>query len=93
MTLGPTTPLCGTLSIDDAANTRWDIVVIGAGPAGATAARDSSRRGLRVLLVDRGRFPRSKVCGWCVNRAAIGLLDANDLSAITQQGVPLHNTR
>lgn len=40
-----------------------DVIVVGAGPAGSTAAAILARRGLRVLLVDREQFPRPKPCG------------------------------
>ncbi len=40
-----------------------DILIIGAGPAGAAAAQVLARRGRDVLLVDRSEFPRDKVCG------------------------------
>jgi geranylgeranyl reductase family protein len=42
---------------------RFDTIVVGAGPAGSTAAFRLSRAGARVLLVDRERFPRDKPCG------------------------------
>jgi geranylgeranyl reductase family protein len=42
---------------------RFDAIVVGAGPAGSTAAFRLSRAGARVLLVDRERFPRDKPCG------------------------------
>ncbi|HVV81637.1 MAG TPA: NAD(P)-binding protein [Kofleriaceae bacterium] len=43
----------------------WDAIVVGGGPAGSTCARGLVRRGLRVALVDRARFPRVKLCaGW-----------------------------
>ncbi|WP_369820068.1 NAD(P)/FAD-dependent oxidoreductase [Synechococcus sp. 1G10] len=48
----------------------WDVVVIGAGPAGGLASLDLARRGLRVLLVEKRRFPRWKVCGTCFNGQA-----------------------
>jgi geranylgeranyl reductase family protein len=40
-----------------------DVIVVGAGPAGSTAAAVLSRQGLRVLLVDCEQFPRDKACG------------------------------
>ncbi len=56
-------------------NTHWDVIVIGAGPAGALAAILSARGGLRVLLVEKKSFPRDKVCGGCVNGEALGVLE------------------
>lgn len=41
---------------------RWDAVVVGAGPAGSVTAMLLARRGARVLLLDRARFPRDKPC-------------------------------
>jgi flavin-dependent dehydrogenase len=52
----------------------WDAAVIGAGPAGAIAALHLARGGARVLLVEKQRFPRPKVCGCCLNAAALELL-------------------
>jgi geranylgeranyl reductase family protein len=40
-----------------------DVVVVGAGPGGSSAARVAAAAGLRVLLLDRSRFPRYKTCG------------------------------
>ena len=41
----------------------YDVVVVGAGPAGSTAAFHLARAGLRVALVERERIPRYKTCG------------------------------
>ncbi|HEU0205564.1 MAG TPA: geranylgeranyl reductase family protein [Pseudolysinimonas sp.] len=41
----------------------WDVIVVGAGPAGSSAARVAAEAGARVLLLDRARFPRYKTCG------------------------------
>jgi len=41
----------------------YDVIVVGAGPAGSTAAKHLAEKGLDVLLVDKERFPREKPCG------------------------------
>jgi geranylgeranyl reductase family protein len=40
-----------------------DVVVVGAGPAGCSAALEAARAGREVLLIDKARFPRDKCCG------------------------------
>ncbi len=52
----------------------WDVIVIGAGPAGSSAAISCARRGLQVLMVDAKRFPRHKVCGGCLNQVSTAIL-------------------
>ena len=42
---------------------RFDVLVVGAGPAGSTTAIRLARAGASVLLADRARFPRDKPCG------------------------------
>jgi geranylgeranyl reductase family protein len=42
---------------------RFDVIVVGAGPAGSTAAYRLATAGASVLLVDKARFPRDKPCG------------------------------
>ncbi|MDB1089320.1 geranylgeranyl reductase family protein [Streptomyces sp. ACA25] len=41
----------------------WDVLVVGAGPGGASAARAAAETGRRVLLLERSRVPRHKTCG------------------------------
>lgn len=64
---------------------RWDVIVIGAGPAGAMAAIVSARQGLSTLLVDRSSFPRDKVCGGCLNGAALTELSAVGLGDLAKR--------
>lgn len=58
----------------------WDVVVVGAGPAGALAAYEIARAGLRVLIVERSQLPRDKVCGCCLSARGIDTLASCGLS-------------
>ncbi len=75
----------------DVDQTNYDAVVIGAGPSGSLAARELARRGMNVLLSDRAAFPRSKVCGCCLNPDAQATLARVGLGQLTTQcgAVPL----
>lgn len=53
----------------------FDALIIGAGPAGSTAAILLARAGWKVALVEREAFPRLKVCGECIAATNIPLLD------------------
>jgi len=48
-----------------------DVIVAGAGPAGAVAARTLAARGLRTLVVDKSAFPRNKPCGGGISTRAL----------------------
>jgi len=52
----------------------FDLIVVGAGPAGCTAAITASRGAAKVLLLERGSFPRHKVCGEFVSAESLELL-------------------
>ena len=41
----------------------YDVIVVGAGPAGSTAAKNLAEKGIKVLLLDKAKFPRDKPCG------------------------------
>lgn len=58
----------------------FDVVVCGAGPAGSIAAMVLARRGARVLLLDRARFPRPKLCGDTVNPGTLAVLRRLELT-------------
>jgi menaquinone-9 beta-reductase len=65
-----------------------DVLVIGAGPAGSTVARQLARRGHRVTVVDRATFPRPKPCGECLNPGAVAALDRLGLLDEVMAGAP-----
>jgi flavin-dependent dehydrogenase len=52
----------------------YDLAICGGGPAGTAAAIAAARLGARVLLLERGRLPRHKVCGEFVSPESLGLL-------------------
>jgi flavin-dependent dehydrogenase len=50
---------------------RPDVLIIGGGPAGSTAARTLALAGARVQLLDRAAFPRNKPCGGAISMRAL----------------------
>jgi len=57
-----------------AARTRFDALIVGAGPAGTAAAILLARAGWAVALVEKQAFPRRKVCGECIAASNLPLL-------------------
>ena len=73
----------------------WDVAVAGGGPAGAATAAFAARAGLRVIVLDRARFPRDKACAEYLSpEAARDLDDLGALDAIEAAGAArLHGFR
>ena len=53
----------------------FDLIIVGAGPAGSSAARGAAKAGLNVLVLEKEPFPRYKPCGGALSDRAISLLD------------------
>jgi geranylgeranyl reductase family protein len=75
-----------------------DVLVVGAGPGGSTAAYHLARRGLDVLLVEKATFPREKVCGdGLTPRAVLQLrrlgIDMDDPRFARSQGLRIYSPR
>jgi len=60
---------------------RFEVAIVGAGPAGSAAAILLARAGWSVALIERQRFPRRKVCGECIAASNLALLDALGVGA------------
>lgn len=56
-----------------------DALIVGGGPAGATAARILARAGWSVLVVEKKKFPRRKVCGEFISATSLPLLQAGGI--------------
>jgi flavin-dependent dehydrogenase len=54
---------------------KFDVLVIGGGPAGSAAALTLARAGARVRLIDRAAFPRDKLCGDTLNPGSLSIVD------------------
>ena len=70
-----------------------DVLVVGAGPAGAATAWHLARAGLAVQLVDRARFPRDKPCSEYLSPEAVRHLDRlGVLARVEPAGAPILGT-
>jgi len=52
----------------------YDVIIIGGGPAGSTAGIYLSKKGYNVLIIDKEKFPRDKLCGGALTEKTISLL-------------------
>lgn len=67
-------------------NFDYDVVVVGAGPGGSTAARFCAQAGLKTLLIEKERLPRYKPCGGCLSTKTVHLLGF-DLSSVVENTI------
>jgi geranylgeranyl reductase family protein len=62
----------------------YDVVIVGAGPAGSTLGYELARRGISALILEKEKLPRNKTCAGGVTFRAHALLDF-DISPVTQR--------
>ncbi|NWF94828.1 MAG: NAD(P)/FAD-dependent oxidoreductase [Candidatus Thorarchaeota archaeon] len=65
----------------------YDVIIAGAGPAGAVTAYELSRRGLKTLLLEKARLPRDKPCGGAVMYRGIRTLGGHLPMRIVQRPI------
>jgi flavin-dependent dehydrogenase len=72
----------------------FDVLIVGAGPAGSVAGAILARAGARVRIVDRAAFPRDKLCGDTVNPGTLARLESLDLTAgLDERSLCVHGMR
>ena len=64
-------------------NHDYDVIVVGGGPGGSSAARFCARAGLKTLLIEKERMPRYKPCGGCLSLKTVRFLNF-DLSPVIE---------
>lgn len=64
----------------------YDVIVVGLGPAGATAAYELASKGLKVLAFDKEKFPRYKPCGGCLSEKVVKILPF-DFKAVVEDTI------
>jgi len=67
-------------------NFNYDVIVVGAGPGGSTAARFFAKAGLKTLVIEKEPFPRYKPCGGCLSTKTVHLLGF-DLSPVIENTI------
>ena len=64
----------------------YDVIVVGGGPGGSTAARYCAQAGLKTLLIEKEWLPRYKPCGGCLSPKTVHLLSF-DLSPVLENTI------
>lgn len=67
----------------------YNVIVVGAGPAGSVLGWELARQGVSVLLLEASRFPREKVCGDYIEPRGLRALDAMGCLKQLEKGSPL----
>jgi len=67
-------------------NFDYDVIVVGGGPGGSTAARFCAKAGLKTLLIEKERLPRYKPCGGCLSKKTVHLLSF-DLTPVIENTI------
>ncbi|MGC9287197.1 MAG: geranylgeranyl reductase family protein, partial [Hydrogenobaculum sp.] len=66
---------------------RYDVIVIGGGPAGAGASYELADAGAKVLVIEKAKYPRPKLCAGCISKRSIGLFPAFNIKNTIKGGI------
>lgn len=70
-------------------SSNYDVIIVGGGPAGSVMAWSLARNGINVLLLERARFPREKVCGDFIEPRGLRILERLGCLQALEQASPL----
>src|SRR3954453_8199678 len=70
-----------------------EVVVVGGGPSGSTAADKLAELGHEVLLIDQSGFPRDKPCGDGLTHAAVATLERREFGHLLAESQPIEDVR
>lgn len=72
----------------------YDVIIVGAGPAGTSCGFFLAKNGLKVLILEKDKFPREKVCGDCLTPTGVSLTrELGIYSELLKVGKPLEGVR
>ncbi|MDW7740364.1 MAG: NAD(P)/FAD-dependent oxidoreductase [Bacillota bacterium] len=77
------------MSIISPLHQNYDVIVVGAGPAGALCAALTAKAGLKTLILEKRSLPRQKICGGFISKRSLALLPA-DFSTPPQWSEPIN---
>ncbi len=66
---------------------RYDVIVIGGGPAGAGASCELADAGAKVLVIEKAKYPRPKLCAGCISKRSIDLFPAFNIKNTIKGGI------
>jgi geranylgeranyl reductase family protein len=69
-------------------NKYYDVIVVGAGPAGCSAACFIAQKGYEVLLIDKAKFPRDKICGDGFSASSLAVLEKLGALEVVERANP-----
>ena len=68
----------------------YDVIIVGGGPAGATAAYVLAKHGVRAILIEKAQLPRDKICAGLITLKTVRLTErvfGDSVSALKERGV------
>ncbi|GAB6078838.1 geranylgeranyl reductase family protein [Hydrogenobaculum acidophilum] len=66
---------------------RYDVIVIGGGPAGAGASYELADAGAKVLVLEKAKYPRPKLCAGCISKRSIHLFPDFNIKNTIKGGI------